>query len=149
MGLLFVAKLFAWSVTDMTDNRIQISVFKHSKESFLSMLDEKDIKYIERPWPEEVIVGAGETFDIIQAVGEASPFLGALAYVIVTWIKARASRKIVLQTKDKKVFHIEGFSVGEVEKILAQVESFMVIDTKPLENEKHSDDKMSSNLACK
>lgn len=125
----------------MTDNRIQISVFKHSKESFLSMLDEKDIKYIERPWPEGVTVGVGETFDIIKTVGEASPLLGVLAYVIVTWIKARSSRKIILQTKDKKVVHIEGFSVDEVGKILAQVDSIMVIDTKPLEIKQHADDK--------
>jgi len=37
----------------------------------------------------------------------------------------------MLQTKDKQIVHLEGYSVQEVAALLKQAESLTVIDTKP------------------
>jgi len=114
----------------MDKDTIKVALFKDSKESFLSLLKENDIAYTERTVRPGVVMAAGETIEIIKALGEASLF-PALATVIVQWLRARSSRKIIVQTKDKQVVHLQGYSVSDAERVLKSAESFSAIDTEP------------------
>ncbi|MCP3674540.1 MAG: hypothetical protein GY829_08765 [Gammaproteobacteria bacterium] len=116
----------------MKDSNIRLEYFKETKESFLSELEMNGINFeTNHPTP-GVFYNAGESVQIITALGEASVFV-SLATIIVQWLKARSSRKVFIQTKDKKVIHLEtvGYSEKEVEKILKNSEKITVIDTKP------------------
>ena len=72
------------------------------------------------------------TGDVVQLIGHAIPW-ASVATVLVAWLKTRASRKIIITTKDNKVIHIEGYSVEQFEQILAQAKEVAVIDTKKSE----------------
>ena len=69
------------------------------------------------------------------AIAQIATVSGAVATVLVAWIKARASRKVILTLKDQKIIHLEGYSAKEVEAPLQFTESVAVIDTKPIENQ--------------
>lgn len=65
-----------------------------------------------------VVMNAGEVIEIINAAGNAAPY-GALAVVLVTWLRTRASRKVIVQANQQTVVHLEGYySVKEVEQII-------------------------------
>ena len=114
----------------MIDEKIKIITFRNSKESFISLLEQNGIAFTELLPPNGTIVAAGEIIEILKAVGAASIF-PSLATVAVQWLKARSSRKLMLQTKDKQVIHLEGYSAKEVAGLLEQANSLTVIDTKP------------------
>lgn len=114
----------------MIEERIIIITFRNSKESFISLLEQYGIAFTELLPPNGTIVAAGEIIEILKAVGAASIF-PSLATVAVQWLKARSSRKLMLQTKDKQVIHLEGYSAEEVAALLEQANSLTVIETKP------------------
>ena len=114
----------------MIEEKIKIVTFRDSKESFLSLLDENNIRFIEQVPHPGVVMAAGEIVEILKAVGAASIF-PSLATVAVQWLKARSSRKLMLQTKNKQIVHLEGYSAQEVAVLLEQAESLTVIDKKP------------------
>ncbi len=114
----------------MIEEKIRIITFRDSKDSFLSMLDENNIKFIAHTPPVGVVMAAGEIVEILKAIGAAS-IIPSLATVAVQWLKARSSRKLMLQTKDKQIFHLEGYTIKEIGLLLDQAESLTVIDTKP------------------
>lgn len=114
----------------MENERIKVILFKDSKDSFLPMLNEKGVKYSLVPVRPGVVMAAGETIEILKAFGEASPF-AALAWVLVEWIKAKSSRKLIIQTKNKEIVHLEGYGIKEIEKLLDRSENITVIETKP------------------
>lgn len=110
--------------------KLKIITFKNSKESFISLLKQKGITFTELFPPTGTIMAAGEIIEILKTVGAASIF-PSLATVAVQWLKARSSRKLMLQTKDKQVVHLEGYSAKEVAGLIEQANSLTVIDTKP------------------
>ena len=69
------------------------------------------------------------------AIAQIATVSGAVATVLVAWIKARASRKVILTLKAQKIVDLEGYSAKEVEALLKITESVAVIDTKPIENQ--------------
>ena len=71
-----------------------------------------------------VILNASPVIEITQAVPWA-----AGAAVLVAWLRGRASRKIIVTTKDDTVVHAEGLSVEEFEKILPHAKNVSAIDT--------------------
>lgn len=110
--------------------KLKIITFKNSKESFISLLKQNGITFTELSPPIGTIIASGEIIEILKAVGAASIF-PSLATVAVQWLKARSSRKLMLQTKDKQVVHLEGYSAKEVARLLEQANSLTVVDTKP------------------
>jgi len=112
-------------------NSIRAYVFKHGKLGFSELLRQKEIKYFENNlFPPGTIVNSSEVIEIIKAVGGAS-IIPALATVIVQWLKNKSSRKIILQTKDKSVIHLEGYSIKEIEGFLETAESITVLQKEP------------------
>ena len=111
---------------------IRLVLFKDSEKSFLAALDSQGIShgrvntYSTQPQASGVV-------EIINAISEAMPW-NALSKVIIEWIKARKSRKVILTTEDNQVFHAEGYSEKEVERLLSKSVNITVIETKP-ENE--------------
>lgn len=114
----------------MDNEKVRVILFRDSKDSFLFMLDEKGIQYLPIPVRPGVVMAAGETIEILKMLGEASPF-AALAWVLVEWIKAKSSRKIIIQTKNEEIVHLEGYGIKEIEKLLDRTDSITVIDPKP------------------
>jgi len=109
----------------MIEEKIKIVTFRDSKESFLSLLDENNIHFIEQVSHPGVVMAAGVIVEILKVA------IPSLAVVVVQWLKARSSRKVMLQTKDRQIFHLEGYSVQEVAALLKPAESLTVIDTNP------------------
>lgn len=111
---------------------LRLSIFKDSEKSFLAALDAEGIEHgrVQTYTTQPQASGIVET---ITAISEAMPW-NALAKVIVEFINARKSRKIIITTEDNKIFHAEGYSIKEIQKILSLSVNITVIDTKP-ENE--------------
>lgn len=123
-------------MVDLAQDRIRIMVFQKSKASFLSMLDEKGINYTPIPIRPGMIMNTGETFEIMKELVANSPLIAAMAWVAVEWIKARGSRKIIIETKDNRTVHLEGYDTEDVQKLLAQTTRLTAIDMngeKPLQ----------------
>lgn len=110
---------------------MRIALFKDSRASFLQELSKAGVDFEElRPMPGSIMASA--TYVAIAQIAAVS---GAVATVLVAWIKARGSRKVILTLQDKNIVHLEGYSVKEVEALLKVTESLTVIDTKPIENQ--------------
>ena len=68
-------------------------------------------------------------------VAQTAAVATSVAAVLVAWLKARASRKVILTLRDKQIVHLEGYSVEEVKQLLNMTEVATVIDTKPTDSE--------------
>lgn len=78
-------------------------------------------------------MAAGWIVDVFSAVKEATPW-GALAVVIVAWLKAKSNRKVIITTKDNAVIHAEGLSVEDVIAILDKAKDVAAIEIPPKNN---------------
>jgi hypothetical protein len=106
---------------------INIYLFKESYEPFLALLQEGGIEFSQRPPQVGVVTNSG------TAIAIASAAIAGLVKVIVAYLKARQSRKVIITTKGNKVVHFqaEGLSQTELERTIAQVRNITVIETKP------------------
>lgn len=110
---------------------MRIALFKDSRASFLQGLTESEINFEElRLMPGGIMASA-----TYVTVAQTAAVSTAVAAVLVAWLKARASRKVMLTLKDKQIVHLEGYSVEEVKQLLNMTEVATVIDTKPTNNE--------------
>ena len=109
-------------------SQLRVHLFKNGRSEFLSLLRENGVEFSERYPTPGVVMNAGEVIDIINAAKELSPY-GALAVVLVTWLRGRASRKVIVQTNEQTILHIEGYSAKEVEKVLEKASSITAIQT--------------------
>ena len=71
-------------------------------------------------------------------VAQTAAIAGAIATVIVAWIKVGASRKIILTLQGNKVVHLEGYTIDQVRELLPLVDHMAAIDTHPAEQSKNS-----------
>jgi hypothetical protein len=106
-----------------------VGLDRHSEASLLAALDDAGIKYDSfRPMPGR-IMASGTMVEIAQVAGIS----GAVATVLVAWIKARASRRVILTIRGNQVVHLEGYSVQQVQDLLPAVNRLSAIDTQPVE----------------
>ncbi|HEY6874711.1 MAG TPA: hypothetical protein VI298_18480 [Geobacteraceae bacterium] len=108
---------------------IRVHVFRDSHDPFTQLLDQNDIEYYGVALNSCGPMNAGEMLEIVKTVGNAALW-PSLATVIVAFIRARKSRKVMITTKDNKIFHAEGYSVEEISQILHEARSITAIDTK-------------------
>ena len=106
---------------------MRIALFKDSKESFVQALDEAGVSYEELNVPPGQVMASGAMIVVAQTAAVA----GSIAAVLVAWLKARASRKVILTLHDKRIVHLEGYSVEQVKELLPFVDHGTAIDTKP------------------
>ena len=106
---------------------MRIVLFKDSRESFIQALGETGVAYEElRILPGQVMASG-----TMIAVAQTTAVAGSIATVLVAWLKARASRKVILTLHDKRIVHLEGYSVEQVKELLPLVDHGTAIDTKP------------------
>jgi hypothetical protein len=106
---------------------MRIALFKNSEASFIRTLSEAGITYEARALNSGSVMASGTIIEVIQTI--ATP--GAIAAVFVGWLKARASRKIILTLHGNKVVHLEGYSVEQAKELIPLVDHLAVIDTEP------------------
>ena len=104
---------------------MRIALYKDSQASFLRALDAAAISYEEiRPMPGQVVASG-----TVVVVAQTAAIAGSIATVLVAWIKARASRKIILTLQGNRVVQLEGYTVEQVQELLSSVEHMTAIDT--------------------
>lgn len=108
---------------------MRIALFKDSEASFIRALDESGITYEARALNSGSVMASGTIIEVLQTI--ATP--GAIAAVFVGWLKARASRKIILTLHGNKVVHLEGYSVEQAKELVPLIEHMAAIDTQPEE----------------
>lgn len=113
---------------------MHLALFKDSHESFCEALADGGIPYEELRAAPGQIMASGTMIAIAQTTAMA----GAFAAVLVAWLKARASRKVILTLHDKTIVHLEGYSVEQVRELLPMVDHGTVIDTVPVEQSNFS-----------
>ena len=101
-------------------------LFKDSEESFLASLQENSVAYSPVHAYSSNVMASGTLISIVQAVASST----AVAAIVASWLKARASRKVIVTTEANQVVHLEGYSVSEIEKILAVAVRVSIIDTR-------------------
>lgn len=106
---------------------MRIALFKDSRESFTKALDEVGVAYEELRVPPGQVMASGAMILVAQTAAVA----GSVAAVLVAWLKARASRKVILTLLDKRIVHLEGYSVEQVRELLPLVDHGTAIDTEP------------------
>jgi hypothetical protein len=104
---------------------IPINVFKHSFGPILELLNENDLRYQMREVRSGAVMASSGAIEVIV---NASLWV-SLASVIITFIKAKNSREVIIQTKDKKVIHAKGLDSKQLEKILKEASNITAIDT--------------------
>jgi len=108
---------------------MRILLMGSASDDLPTALDAAGVRY-ERHSPKlqpGVIINA--TGEVLQFIGDGIPW-AAIAACLIAWLRVRASRKVIVTTKGNKVVHIEGYSVNEVEQLLAQAKEVAALDTK-------------------
>ena len=108
-------------------DRLSIYVFKDSFKLILNLLNDNDVQYQMRENRSEMIQAASS--GVIEVLTSAAMW-GALATVIVTYIKSKSGRKIIITTKENEVIHAEGLTSKELENILDKAKSISAVDVK-------------------
>jgi len=104
-------------------------LFKDSENSFLSALDKEGISH-ERVQQFSTQPQASGIVESISAISEAMPW-NSISKVMIAWLEARKSRKIIITTEDNQIIHAEGYSISDIKKILPKSKNIAIIDTKP------------------
>lgn len=108
-----------------------ISLLGVGSGTLLADFDAAGIQYVRRrPEPGQVM-NAGEWIEI----AEATPWV-AIAAVLVAWIRARASREVIITLDDNRIFHAKGLSVDKVERLLPKAKTIAALETKKPDNPK-------------
>ncbi|MGO0110806.1 hypothetical protein [Pseudomonas putida] len=117
-------------MSEQAVSAIRFTLFKDSRESFLAALDDASIHH------SSVIQFTGRPqasgfVEIISALSDAMPWNG-IAKVIISWINARKSRRVMIQMKNGSIIlEINGYGAKDVERLLKACASVTVIDTLP------------------
>ncbi len=114
---------------------LPVYLFKDSFGPFLTLLNEHQVKYQMREVRSGILMAMPGVVEIIQAVGNVAMW-GALATVLVTFIKSRYGRKVMITTKDNRILQAcEGLSPKELEQVLEYAKSLSITDLN-----KHQDE---------
>jgi hypothetical protein len=97
---------------------LRVNLFRNGRSAFLSLLREHKIEFIERPPMPGAIVASGDVIYIVDAAGVA----GAIAGVLITWLRGRATRKIMVQIGRDKVVQLEGYTADQATKLLSTLD---------------------------
>jgi hypothetical protein len=106
---------------------LPLHLFKDSSASFTEALSDNGVTFSRRIQLSEAPMAAGWVIEVFSAVKELTPW-GALAVVVVAWLKAKSSRKVIITMKDNTVVHAEGLSVEQVAKVLESAKDAAIIE---------------------
>ena len=106
---------------------LPVHLYKDSFGPFMALLNEHNVSYSMREQRSGVPMAAAQ--GVVELL-QATAMWGALASVIVAFLKYRHSRKVIITTKNKEIIHAEGLTHEELLKILERAESLTAIETK-------------------
>jgi hypothetical protein len=109
-----------------------ISLLGKDADTLLADFDAANITYIRRPPSVGVIVNAIPEILITTFI----PTVGA---VMIKWVKAKASRKIQITTKNNNIIHVEGtgYDADEFFQALSEAKMICVFDNTKPTSKKH------------
>lgn len=131
-------------MSDQAVSAIRFTLFKHSNESFLAALDDAFIHH------SSVMQFSGQPqasgfVEMISALSDAMPW-NAIAKVIISWLKARNSRRVMIHMKDGSlVIEANGYGAKDIEHLLKACAGVTVIDTQPQDKQTRA---IESDDAC-
>lgn len=130
MQLFKIMSEGAVPMNDQAVVAIRLTLFKHSRDSFLAALDDASIRHSSVMQFSGPPQASGFT-EIISALSDAMPWNG-IAKVIISWVEARKSPRVMVQVKDGAVvIEANGYNAKDVERLLKACASVTVIDTLP------------------
>ena len=103
---------------------LPIQVFKDSSGPILNLLNEHDLKYKMQEVPLGDVMASSGVIEVLKTAA----MWGALATIVVTFIKVRSGRKVIITTKENEVIHAEGLTAKELEQILKRAKKLTAID---------------------
>jgi hypothetical protein len=115
-----------------TPKRLTVRLFKHGGGEFISLLDKAGIEYRDREYAPGTVLAASETIELVKALAGLSLF-PSISMVIVQWLKNKVARKVIIQTSDNQIVHVEGVDIDErkLASLLELTSSITVVQTKP------------------
>jgi len=116
--------------------KIRVTTFKGSTESFCEALDEAQLKHSKVFHLSESVMASGITIEIILKGG-----FGAIAVACLAWVRYKKNRRINIRTKEGTSVWLEGYSAEDATKILEQAESIAAIEKGPNESSKELEKK--------
>ena len=114
----------------------RVSLFRSSFRPFVTLLQENKIGFRMQEQRIATPQASGGTIELVMGMLTGAAFWGALAAVIVAFIKGRSGRKVIITAKDHTVIHAEGLTAKELEQVLQQAQSLIALDPgKPAQEE--------------
>lgn len=113
---------------------MRISLLGPGIKNFTAALDEAEIKYElqkRTPQPGTITNATGDLLRFLEPV----PWV-VIATILVAWQKAKASRQIILTTRDKNVIETKGLGADEFIRIFMITEDLKIIDIQKPESNK-------------
>lgn len=109
---------------------LEIHVFKDSLHPVTELLDSEGISCSMRQERAGVMVASSGILEVALNAG----VWASIAAVLISFIKARHGRRVMITTKDKEVIHAEGLTSKELGKILEKAEWVTAIDPNKSNN---------------
>jgi hypothetical protein len=110
---------------------LPVNLFRESFGPFVALLNEHNVRYSMREVRSGVPMASSGVIEILQSAA----MWGALAMVVVAFIKSRRGRKVIITTKDNTVVHAEGLSPKELEDVLIHAKNLTAIEPDKEEDE--------------
>lgn len=105
--------------------------------SILRDLEAAGVHYDNKIPKPGVVMNAGDLIEILKDAGGQVPWAAA-AYVLVNWLKLRQSGKIVVTRNDNTIVHLEGMTAKELEAVLPDCKTVMVVEARTPHEDEHS-----------
>ena len=105
---------------------LPVHVFKSSFGPIVTLLNDNNVDYQMTAVRSDVVMASS---GIIEVLVNASIWV-SLASVIITFIKAKNGREVMITTKDNKVIHAKGLNSKQLQSILEQASDVKAIDTR-------------------
>lgn len=104
---------------------LPLHFFKESFGPILELLNDHDIKYQMNTNRSGAVMASSQ---VIEIVVNASIWV-SLASVVITFIKAKNSREVIITTKNNEIIHAKGLDSKQLETVLAHAKSLAVVDS--------------------
>ncbi len=105
---------------------LPIHVFKDSFKPIIELLNKNNVKYQMREHRAGVVMASSGVLEIVLS----SVIWGALASVVVTFIKSYNGRKVIITKKDGTIIHAEGLSKNGLIEVLKEANQISAIQPK-------------------
>jgi hypothetical protein len=113
-----------YSQTEVMMHCFHVHMFRDSFAPMIDLLNEHHVKFQMRESRSGEVMAPTGVIELLQSTA----MWGALATIVVTFIKRRIGRKVIITTKDMEDIQVEGLSPNELEEILERSMSLVAFD---------------------